>query len=150
MSDRSAAVYERRGTHFVVAKHRTAAGYAIESSSIEVVDRVGEGDGFEYLAEAVRAALAGSRTGVPTPPTEELTSRLPETAGASSFAAFVNSAISVHVGADDDSSDIVLTPMRSAGASAGFQFCTGHRITVSDRELATGLVDALAVARDGC
>lgn len=111
-----AAVYERKGALFVVASHRTIAGFWIDD---EHVDRF-DAPTHEELGQAIEAALARSSNGVPIPPpTVQLDKPLLLAAGVGSWATFMKLSKRVTVSLDGDVLNI--TSHTNLGSQGGFE-----------------------------
>jgi hypothetical protein len=110
-----AAIYERKGVLFVMAAHKTKAGFWIDDE--QVVSLVGPT--MEELGRVIEEALGRSRDGVPTPlPTVRLDKPLLKAAGVGSWATFMN--LSRHVSISSDDGMLTATPYRNLGSKGGF------------------------------
>jgi hypothetical protein len=141
MSDRLAALYVRRGTCFVTTMNRSADGFWFESEPVFVEDGVD----VTVLSARIQQALAASRSNVPTPPRNELGSRLPGLAGVKSYGAFMKGSVRVSILSDGD--EIKLTPMRNGGPRKGFEPKSEEVVIVENADsLAISLAAVMAAA----
>ena len=89
-----ATIYQRKGLLFVVASHKTQAGFWVADTETQVVDSTDKDD----LQRAIVSALARSREGVPTPARDaNLTASLLDAAKVSSWSTFAKLAKCVDV-----------------------------------------------------
>jgi hypothetical protein len=110
-----AAVYERKGALFVVASHRTMAGFWIDD---EHVDRL-DAPTHKELGQAIETALARSSNGVPTPPPTVRLDKLLLAAGVGSWATFMK--LSKHVTVSLDGDVLNITSHTNLGSKGGFE-----------------------------
>jgi len=140
---KSAEVYERKGTLFVSASHRTQAGFWIGDEKVSVLS-----DPTPDLVEAaVKSALILSQDGVPTPaPTAKLGGSLLSAAGVSSWGTFMNSSKLVDV--HQQQGEWRITPYRNLGRKEGFEPCKEQEVTLacSSGGLGQAVLDALQSA----
>jgi len=113
-----ASVYARRGSIYVAPSSKTEAGFWVEHGPYFAEAEADARAEPMTLARHVLAALAASRVGMPTPPRDELRSRLPEFAGVKSYATFMRGAQLVTVSRENET--ITLTPTSNGGARTGF------------------------------
>ena len=138
-----ASVYRRKGVLFVVASHKTEAGFWVGDAKIAVVESGDEGG----ILTAVAEALALSRNNVPTPPRDaDLVGSLLATAGVSSWNTFAKLAKCVDVHLKDGRLEI--TPYRNMGGRNGFDPMTDRsvRLTEGSPDLGKAVLAALEVA----
>lgn len=108
---RSANVYSRKGTFFVHASLRTTAGVWMDGAPSFAVEHASDDSS---LGEAILAALAGSRQGVPHPNNwKEVQRALLELAGVKSWSTFTKGA--THVAVQEGASGVTLTPTTNVG-----------------------------------
>ncbi|MFM7378500.1 MAG: hypothetical protein ACKO1O_10310 [Erythrobacter sp.] len=113
---RLAAVYERKGALFVIARHRTQAGFWIDDEQVDRLDRPTP----EELGQAIEAALARSSKDVPTPPpTVRLDKPLLLAAKVSSWATFIK--LSKHVSVSLDGDLFKIASHVNLGSKGGFE-----------------------------
>ena len=139
-----ASIYQRKGSLFVSAYHKTEAGFWVantETETVEPHDKVG-------LEKAIMNALARSREGVPTPARNaNHTASLLDAAKVSSWSTFAKLAKSVDVFAKDGVFEI--TPYQNLGGSDGFEPMTGSVIHLADdaADVGSWVLKARAVAK---
>lgn len=139
---RSAHVYRRGGQYFVTALSLTRDGFGLEDGPVQIV---GPGDAME-LADAVRAALGRSRSGIPTPKNwSSHPNRVVQAAGLKRFNAFAKGAALVSVDEEEPGKFRIL-PSRNGGSKEGFVGLEDEAINARDHELA----GAIETAFDRC
>jgi hypothetical protein len=144
MTTLAAAIYERKGTLFVLARHQTKAGFWIDDNDVVTLS----GPSAEELGCAVKVALAGSQEGVPTPsPAARVSKPLLTAAGVGSWATFMKA--SKHVGVWSNEDALELTPYRSKGARGGFEQQPSVALPRELPALALGQVILEALSRAG-
>ena len=123
---KSAEVYERKGTLFVSASHRTQAGFWIGDEEVSVLSDPTP----ELVEAAVKSALILSQDGVPTPPpTAKLGGSLLSAAGVSSWATFMN--LSKLVDVHQQEGEWRITPYRNLGRKEGFEPYKEQEVTLA-------------------
>lgn len=137
------SIYQRKGSLFVSACHKTDAGFWLADTETEVVDHNDE----QGLEKAIINALARSREGVPTPVRD--TNRIApllDAAKVSSWSTFIKLAKSVDVYLKDETFEI--TPYRNLGGSDGFDPMTEKIVRLDEKtsDLGSSVLAALTVA----
>lgn len=136
-------IYERNGKLFISPYHKTEAGYWVGD---EETTTVALGDAGS-VQEAVIAALAASREGVPTPSRDsDPTGSLLIAAGVSSWSTFAKSAKSIAIESNDGK--IEITPDKNIGGRDGFIPMTDKVITTWEGDIGLGdaVLQALKIA----
>ena len=114
--EKLAAIYERKGTLFVLAAHRTKAGYWINDEQVVSISQ----PTLEELGHTIEQALARSQDGVPTPPPNAQTAEaLLSAAGVRSWGTFMK--VSRHLTVSCDGGALKVTPYRNLGMKEGFE-----------------------------
>ena len=114
--EKLAAIYERKGTLFVTASHRTQAGFWVDDGQVERLDAPTD----EEFGRAIETALARSSNGVPTPPpTVRLDEPLLLAAEVRSWATFMK--LSKHVSVSLDGDTFKVTSHVNLGGKGGFE-----------------------------
>ncbi|WHU05013.1 hypothetical protein [Sphingomonas sp. NIBR02145] len=137
------SIYERSGTVYVVTSHQTQAGFWVDDEGVEVLPGAQPVD----VGNAVEAALARSREGVPTPPpSADLSAPLLAAAGVASWNTFAK--VAKYVGVRQNGDAIKVTPYRNLGGKDGFDPMQDKAISLpaGDTGLAATLVRALEIA----
>jgi hypothetical protein len=139
---RLAKLYLRTKDLLINAQSQTTTGAWILSSP---VTRLGADCPNDALGAAVRAAIQGSRAGVPHPKVfKGLSDPLYELAKVKDWLTFVKGAKCVSV--REDAGTITLTPMRNLGAKEGFQEEPPSALSVADSATPDALGEALRAA----
>lgn len=140
---KSVSIYERKGIVYVSASHQTQAGFWVDDEDVGVLSSPQPVD----IVDAVRAALARSREGVPTPPpSADLSTPLLAAAGVASWNTFAKMA--KYVGVRQDGDAVKVTPYKNLGGKDGFDPMQDKAtsLPVGDSGLADTLVRALEMA----
>jgi hypothetical protein len=110
-----AAIYERKGALFVLASHRTEAGFWVDDEQVISLTQPTD----DELGRAIEQALAHSKNGMPTPPpTARIDKPLLTAAGVGSWSTFMK--LSRHVSVSIDDGAWKATPHRNLG-KGGFE-----------------------------
>ncbi|WP_336980724.1 hypothetical protein [Altererythrobacter fulvus] len=111
-----AGIYERKGTLFVQAEHKTKAGFWIaDEQVVSLRDPTNEA-----LGQTIAEALRRSQSDIPTPPpTARLDEPLLHAAEVASWSTFMNGTRHVSVLRDDTS--LSVTSYRNLGRKEGFE-----------------------------
>lgn len=114
--EKLAAIYERKGRLFVMASHKTKAGFWIDDKRVSCL---GEPTPDE-LGDAIEQALDRSQEGVPIPPPNaRIDKPLLAAAGVGSWSTFMK--LAQHVSVYSDGSLLKVTPYRNLGNKGGFE-----------------------------
>lgn len=135
-----AAIYQKRGTIFVSASHRTQAGFWVEDDQVKTMTQPAASE----LEAAVRQALDRSQEKVPTPPPSVRFDRpLLKAANVSSWATFMK--LSTHVDVCREGDELKITPYRNLGPKEGFEPQKEQQVVISSSSNGWGQVvlDAL-------
>jgi hypothetical protein len=136
---RSAHIYRRGDRYFVTTSSQTRDGFGLEEGPVEIV-AAGDGDA---LANAVRAALGRSRSGIPTPKDwSSRPNRVVEAAGLKRFNAFAKGAALVTIDDQDASGRLRILPSRNGGPKEGFVGLEDQAMEVGDPDLASAIETA--------
>lgn len=140
---KSVSIYERAGTVYVIASHKTQAGFWVDDDEVMtlVAPQTAE------LGNAVQAALTRSREGVPTPPPSvDLSLPLLAAAGVASWNTFAKAAKHVDVRLNGDT--IKVTPYKNLGGKDGFEPMQDKAtlLPLGIFELADAITHALEIA----
>ena len=114
--DKLVNIYLRKGKFFISALHKTEAGFWVADPEKTVL----EGSDESSLQQAVVAALARSKNGVPTPPRgANIVGPLLTAANVSSWSTFSKLAkcVDVHLG----NGELEITPYRNMGGTDGYE-----------------------------
>ncbi len=139
-----ATIYQRKGSLFVSASHKTEAGFWVADAEVKIVDPADEFG----LKKAIDNALARSLEGVPTPARDaNLTASLLNAANVSSWDTFSKMAKCVDVFATESLFEI--TPYQSVGGSGGYKPMTESVIHLAGdvTNIAASVLGALAEAK---
>jgi hypothetical protein len=140
---KSINIYERIGTVYVVASHKTQAGFWVDDDEVITLSAPQPVD----LENAAQAALARSREGVPTPPpSTDLSVPLLAAAGVASWNTFAKAAKHVDVRLNGDT--IKITPYKNLGGKDGFEPMQDKAVSLpsGDLGLASAITHALEIA----
>jgi hypothetical protein len=140
---KSVSIYERAGTVYVIASHKTQAGFWVDDDEVTPLVAPQPAD----LGNAVQAALARSREGVPNPPpSADLSVPLLAAAGVASWNTFAKAA--KHVDVLLNGNTIKVMPYKNLGGKDGFDPMQDKATLVPSGDLKLGeiVMRALEVA----
>jgi hypothetical protein len=139
---KSVSIYERQRRIYVLASHRTQVGFWIDDSEVAVIDATDP----NRLNVEVKAALARSKTGIPTP-SLSTNHALPllKAASLASWNTFSKGAKFVNVSEDDNV--IRITPHKNLGGRGGFEPVVDKaQVVTLDEDFGQAVIDALRIA----